>query len=135
MTLAEAIDLLRVGRCSRAKLAEGPCVACEATDDAIRALVAEGARLAIRAIEDQRPGSTDRLCGSCVEAAAWSMRCDDPRSCAIDNLCASCATPCECCGTIACGFALCSSCSWAGCGPGDPNDACPGRDRDEVQPR
>lgn len=36
------------------------------------------------------PGSTDRLCGLCVQAAEWSMRCDDPRSCGPDHLCAAC---------------------------------------------
>lgn len=54
MTPADAIALLRRGRCSAAKLAEAGCATCAATDEAIRVLVAEGARRAIRAIEDQR---------------------------------------------------------------------------------
>ena len=52
MTLAHAIDLLRKGQCSGEKRAE--CAVCAACDEAMRVLVAEGARLAIRAIEDQR---------------------------------------------------------------------------------
>lgn len=35
-------------------------------------------------------GSTDRLCGLCVDAAEWAMRCDDPRSCSAEHLCAAC---------------------------------------------
>ena len=44
MTPDEAVRLLRRGRCTAAKLAEAGCVTCEATDEAIRCLVAEGAR-------------------------------------------------------------------------------------------
>lgn len=43
MTPAEAIALLRRGRCTAAKLGEAGCATCERTDEAMRALVAEGA--------------------------------------------------------------------------------------------
>ena len=39
MTPDEAVRLLRRGRCTAAKLAEAGCVTCEATDEAMRALV------------------------------------------------------------------------------------------------
>ena len=61
MTAAEAVALLRRGRCSAAKLAEAGCATCAATDEAIRALIAEGARLAIRAAEDQRDVLPNRI--------------------------------------------------------------------------
>lgn len=52
MTPDAVIALLRRGRCTAAKLAEAGCVTCEATDEAIRCLVAEGA---LRAHDDGLP--------------------------------------------------------------------------------
>lgn len=61
MTPAEAIALLRRGRCSAARLAEVGCVTCEATDEAIRVLVAEGARLAAHASEQREDVLPNRI--------------------------------------------------------------------------
>lgn len=64
MTPDEAVRLLRRGRCTAAKLAEAGCVTCEATDEAMRVLVAEGA---LRAHDDGLPPA--EVAGVCARIA------------------------------------------------------------------